>query len=67
MSAYTRVFHLGGKEAAATVALTPFLMEAVKVLEVKLKHQYFLDSQFVVYQTPVPGRNPSTDMAIVVS
>ena len=66
-SLYEGTFHIGEKEAASTILLTPFLMAAVKTLRSITSRNFKVDGEFVVYSLSSIGRNPASDLAIIVS
>ena len=66
-SLYEGTFHIGEKEAASTILLTPFLMAAVKILRSITSRNFKVDGEFVVYSLSSRGRNPASDLAIIVT
>ena len=64
---YETTFHIGDNEALCSVALVPFFVGVVNILRQATKLPFFIDPEFVVHNFPTRGRNPSSDMGIVVS
>ena len=67
ISAYRLTFNLGEKEASGALAITPFLFMSAELLCSATNKTYYVDPQFVVYEMATRGRNPATDLAIIVS
>ena len=65
-SSYEGTFHIGDKEAASTILLVPFLVATVKQLQSITSRKSLVDGEFVVYKMMSRGRNPASDLAIVV-
>ena len=49
------------------MALVPFFVGVANILRQTTKLPFFLDPELVVHNFPTRGRNPSSDMGIVVS
>ena len=62
-SSYEATFRIGDKEAASTI---PFLVATVRNLRSVTSRNFMVDGEFVVYKGTGRGRNPASDLAIVV-